>query len=734
MNSSLPTGSVLKFPQPDPHLSFDPLIKISSFTCMLDVIPVELDLYFDDLEELCNVPAIREDKDGDAFCPAVFDPPHRRKSNAKECSVLAFDFDSLPFHVTGSDLIKVVKEYRCFCYSTFSHQASGKGNRYRLVVAVDSPIPATKYGSVATVLGYRFETLGIEIDASCTKAEQMLFLPACTDDRKDLFEFYTNQGCPLDWEELLATSTMNKTTKLVVARNGIDLIFQEDRKSELFTIAVSKRKAGLDIDQIFDELVHENDRHCQPPLSKEEVEEIATYAVSTVSVINPNSEEKLTQVTMAWTIANNFTGQLCWIKETETWKIFDSQTKLWGTQDCNQIMRIVREELASKKKALAASIRETGIGDWNILRQIQAAENFTFLSGTAKVLRTEANIEKSISIFDASPLIAGLQGGQCIDLKTNTVREIRGSDFLTKTLGVGYDPQADCPLWKKSILEWSCGDQTQVDFLQQWAGYCLSGLTNFHGLLFLFGGGRNGKSVFINILSSLLGDYSRAMNSETLMQQQRGNSATGDIARLLGARFVTAPEMPEGRVFDENLIKQMTGGDRLTARHLYQSDFEFKSTFKLLISGNHKPIVKGSDFGFWRRVHLVPFEANITNPDLHLTDKLLEELPGILNWCIEGWRQCNQGHFVIPQTIKKHSEDYRGEMDLVQQWKDDRLQILSGAQIKAMDGYQSFKAWQIDNGHHPMTANSFYRKVKSHLGTALKKSDGNYYLGYRIKP
>jgi putative DNA primase/helicase len=144
--------------------------------------------------------------------------------------------------------------------------------------------------------------------------------------------------------------------------------------------------------------------------------------------------------------------------------------------------------------------------------------------------------------------------------------------------------------------------------------------------------------------------------------------------------------------------------------------------------------VKGSDFGFWRRVHLVPFEANITNPDLHLTDKLLEELPGILNWCLEGWQQCKQGHFVIPQTIKKHSEDYRGEMDLVQQWKDDCLQILVGAQIKAMDGYQSFKAWQIDNGHHPMTANSFYRKVKSHLGTAQKKSDGNYYLGYRIKP
>ena len=296
------------------------------------------------------------------------------------------------------------------------------------------------------------------------------------------------------------------------------------------------------------------------------------------------------------------------------------------------------------------------------------------------------------------------------------------------------DPHALCPLWEQSILEWSCGDQTQVDFLQKWAGYCLSGLTTFQGFLFLFGDGRNGKSVFIKVLSTLLGDYTKAMNAASLMfQPARGETASGDIARLRGARLVTAPEMPEGRVFDENLIKQMTGGDTITARHLYERDFEFTPTFKLLISGNHKPVVKGTDFGFWRRVHLVPFEANIASPDPHLTPKLLNELSGILNWCLKGWTMCNHGHFEVPVNIKRHSDDYRDEMDLIKAWLDDCLQASVGCLIKASNLYQSFRQWQLDNGHHPMTSSAFYRKVPSHLGKPIRRSDGNYYLGHEIK-
>ena len=686
---------------------------------------------FDDLEALCETP-LRNTKDGDAFCPAVFNPPYRKKENATQCEILAFDFDALPPDITGSDLIKAVNEYRCFCYSTFSHQANGKGNRYRLVVAVDKPIPAKKYTDVATVLGYKFETLGIEIDASCTKPEQMLFLPACPDDRRDLFEFYTNQGCPLDWQNLLAMCSIKNPPKQPSAYSTDGLILEGNRNNELYKIAATKRNLGWDLGQIIEELVTQNLSRCRPLLDAAEVRGIAESASNNVPVTHPNGSGKLTQITMSETIAKNYVGRLCWIKESDTWRIFDEQTKLWEFKLINQIKGIVREELKSQKKALEASFRETGFRNEQAWRDIQNSENDTFLRGTTSVLSTEKDIEQSISIFDASPLLVGLRDGQCIDLKTNTVREIRGTDLLTQKLGVAYDPNALCPIWEKSILEWSCGDQTQVDFLQQWAGYCLSGLTNFHGLLFLFGDGRNGKSVFINILSSLLGDYSRAMNSESLMLQKRGNAATGDIARLLGARFVTAPEMPEGRVFDENLIKQMTGGDKLTARHLYKSDFEFTPTFKLLISGNHKPIAKGADWGFWRRVHLVPFSANIAKPDLSLTSRLLTELSGILNWCIKGWAGCNHGHFQVPANIKRHSDEYRDEMDLIKQWMDESLQASWGTLTKANDLYQSFRSWQESNGHYTLNSGAFYRKVSRHLGQSTKKSNGNYYRDYVI--
>ena len=297
----------------------------------------------------------------------------------------------------------------------------------------------------------------------------------------------------------------------------------------------------------------------------------------------------------------------------------------------------------------------------------------------------------------------------------------------------GYDPTAICPLWEKSILEWCCGDQAQVEFLQQWAGYCLSGLTTFQGLLFLVGDGKNGKSVFVQVLTTLLKDYALGMNSESLMLRTKGSGASSDIARLAGARLVISHEMPEGKVFDENLIKQMTGGDKMTARHLYQAEFDFIPTLKLLISGNHKPVVKGSDFGFWRRIHLVPFEANIEKPDPHLTSKLLAELPGILNWCIEGWKNCNKGELVIPQSVKNHSAAYRDEMDLIKQWIDDCLQVSIGGEVSANSLYQSFKQWQIRNSFHTMTSNTFFRKLKDRLGNCKKKSDGNYYLGYSLK-
>lgn len=269
--------------------------------------------------------------------------------------------------------------------------------------------------------------------------------------------------------------------------------------------------------------------------------------------------------------------------------------------------------------------------------------------------------------------------------------------------------------------------------MQQWIGYCLSGLITFQGFLFLFGDGKNGKSVFTQVVTTLLNDYALGMNSESLMLRTKGSGASSDIARLAGARLVTANEMPEGRVFDENLIKQMTGGDTLTARHLYQAEFNFKPTLKMCISGNHKPVVKGTDFGFWRRMHLVPFEANIAKPDPQLTSKLLAELPGILNWCIEGWKNCNQGQLVIPQTIKNHSAAYRDEMDLIKHWMDDCLQVSLGGELSANSLYQSFKKWQIDNGFHPMTSNTFFRKLKDRLGNSKKKSDGNYYLGYLFK-
>jgi putative DNA primase/helicase len=207
---------------------------------------------------------------------------------------------------------------------------------------------------------------------------------------------------------------------------------------------------------------------------EDEVHSIAESASNKVPASYPSSGGKLTQVTMSETIAKNYAGRLCCIKGSDTWKIFNEQTRLWEANDSEHIKGIVREGLDRMKRALEASVRETQVRNEQAWRDIERNENDTFFSGTTRVLCTEKGMRRSISTFDASPMLVGLQGGQCLDLKTNTVREIVSTDFLTKTLAAAYDPNAQCPIWEQRLLEWSDGDQTQVDFLQQWAGYCLS--------------------------------------------------------------------------------------------------------------------------------------------------------------------------------------------------------------------------------------------------------------------
>ena len=226
-----------------------------------------------------------------------------------------------------------------------------------------------------------------------------------------------------------------------------------------------------------------------------------------------------------------------------------------------------------------------------------------------------------------------------ISLKTGKTAEHDKKYMISKLAPVTYDENAKCPRWDRFIEEITCGDKSLQLYLQRMIGYCMTAYTKEQCMFFLYGNGSNGKSVFVDTIAYMLGEYAASCQPETVMMRDRNNTARGDLARLKGARMVVTSEPNDGCRLDEGIVKQMTGGteNKLTARFLYGREFEFSPEFKIVMSTNYKPVIKGTDNGIWRRVRLIPFTAEFTkeNRDPQLTEKLRREAPlaGVRRGC-----------------------------------------------------------------------------------------------------
>ncbi|MBL3587804.1 hypothetical protein JMM61_21090, partial [Rhodovulum sulfidophilum] len=243
---------------------------------------------------------------------------------------------------------------------------------------------------------------------------------------------------------------------------------------------------------------------------------------------------------------------------------------------------------------------------------------------------------------------------------------LRG-DLLSKIMPVAYDRTAKAPRWE-AFLEEILPDATVRDFVQRWMGLSMTGI-KMQRLAFFYGGGANGKSVLVDTIARVLGPYAATARIESLTGTNRrgGGDATPDLIPLMGARFVRTSEPDEGQRLQEGLIKELTGGEPLMIRALHSDFLEFSPYFKLTMSGNHKPEIRGTDDGIWRRVLLVPFDVQIPEErrDPELANKLWEEAPGILNWLIAGLTDFLEGGLRPPDRVLEATAEYREESDPV---------------------------------------------------------------------
>ena len=325
-----------------------------------------------------------------------------------------------------------------------------------------------------------------------------------------------------------------------------------------------------------------------------------------------------------------------------------------------------------------------------------------------KAMIASAQSEPGIPIlpadFDADPSMLNCESG-IIDLRTLALEAHRRDSYCTKLAPVRYDPDADCPLWRAFLQRVTGEDSDLQEFLQRAVGYTLTGDTSEECLFLLYGTGANGKTVFLEVLQALLGDYARKCNfSSFLVRRNDDNAPRNDLAALAGARLAVAAEADAGKRLAEGLVKEMTGEDAITARFLYAEGFTFHPQFKLWLAANHKPVIAGTDDGIWRRIRLVPFTITIPpkERDPYLKGKLIAELPGILAWALEGcaaWRAQRLGEC---EAVSAATDAYREESDVLADFLGSACVQAPGKAVASRDLYAAYTQWCEANGEQPL--------------------------------
>jgi P4 family phage/plasmid primase-like protien len=295
-------------------------------------------------------------------------------------------------------------------------------------------------------------------------------------------------------------------------------------------------------------------------------------------------------------------------------------------------------------------------------------------------------------------------------------------------------PQGECPVWREFLATVTGGDTELQLYLQRMAGYCLTGVTSEHALFFLYGTGANGKSVFANTLTAMMGDYATVAAMDMFMASH-GDRHPTDMASLRGARVVTAIETEQGSRWAESKLKALTGGDKITARFMRQDFFEFIPQFKLLVVGNHKPSIRNVDEAMRRRLHMIPFTVTIpaAKRDKRLPDRLLAERDGILRWALEGCLEWQRIGLQPPASVLAATEEYFDAEDAVGRWLDERCNL--GPNCKATSGalYASWKSWADANGEYAGSNKRFSETLTARGFTRANTNSARGFRGLELR-
>jgi putative DNA primase/helicase len=374
------------------------------------------------------------------------------------------------------------------------------------------------------------------------------------------------------------------------------------------------------------------------------------------------------------------------------------QVQKWG----RKTLRLIYIEAANEPN----DDRRRALSTWGISSEKGQRLNY-MIEGVRDYTAT------AITDFDGNPDLLNCKNGT-LNLTTAKLRKHERKDLITKIVNVEYDENAVCPMWLEH-LEKVLPDPEVREFLQRSLGSSLFGRVTEEVLFFMYGFGANGKSVTLNTIQEILGDYSMTAASTLLSTPKTGNDDPAAVAGLRGSRFVTTIDrQDDGKRFSESQLKQIVSRDKLAGRFLYGQWFTFDPTHSIWMASNHKPLVKGTDEGLWRRLMLIPFTITIPEDerDGDLAEKLRAEYPGILRWLVKGCLAWQRGGLQPPNAVRAAVAEYRTEMDILGEFLEDHTVTDPTAFTASADIYECYKTWCLSKGLRPSAQVTLTRRLK----------------------
>ncbi len=463
-------------------------------------------------------------------------------------------------------------------------------------------------------------------------------------------------------------------------------------------------------------------REDQTRTSSSVVHELPTLASDNATLIC-----NLTELGNAKRLVARFGIHIRYVPTGKKWLVWDGRR--WAFDPTGEVHRYAKKTIkliyAEAANAAPEELRKA------LADHANRSEAAARIRAMIELASTEPGIPVLPDQLDTDPWALTVLNGT-LDLRTGKLLPHRREDLITKLAPVEYDSTAQCPMFMSFLAQITGGDEELQQFLQRAIGYGLTGDTSEQVMFTAYGTGANGKSTLLNIIQDLLGDYALQTPTDTFVRK-RDRSATNDLARLRGARFVVATEVDDDGKLDEVLVKQATGGDKISARFLYKEFFDFRPECKIFLVTNYKPDITGSDQGIWRRIILIPFEVMIPEAerDKHLTGKLRTELPGILAWAVEGCLAWQREGLNPPERVRAATSMYREEMDWMSAFLAERCLLGEGAKTSAADLYTALGLWWSSDDEQP-SQKEFGGRLRASGLQWFKKSGKRWWAGIAI--